>query len=707
MKQLLLTLVALAALSSAAWADFVYVTAATSNCTETATCQLNEDVNLNGGYVFNENGFGGFTSAVSLAPGKPSTAGGRYFSTSFMTGSTADFGVSISPTLGIPGGVYSIYHVFSSAAGNVSTNVVLGVAATDGCTLSFTNTDKFQSRFGVATGGMNTWQFLGYLTNAQDVTVPTITFYYESGDVDAGAQHRLLIDTFLFVSDDCTTVPPVGISGSYVTTSASVTVTGVDANATADKVYQYLNSTWTLVGQRTDSIAAGSVIVPVSGLVSTGQLAATQTLDGQEGCLWGVPTGVIVGAVNPRVRLAISLRETPSTGPVGSPGVTTGGTTANIHFLGVTNRLSSAPGYPGQVLTPSSSGWQTVTFDAGIQGVGDPAQVSGTAVDNTGAGSGYTANETVAIQVYAYRALPVDGGFLYVFSSTPAQSEVVTSTGAFRVNWSWDAVVGADGYRLLRDLNSGGYVEYADVVGATVFSDANDSWLWGGEVTPNRIQTGPSVKWNTATGDPDAVGCISCLRSNWYTIDALAFVIDDLSAVGPHDIYIDTIENGTNVFYGFESSPAGTTDVGFRAPSFSGTTGGNLAGAPNSSVIVNSAAYEGTKAIRVQWSWNGLVNTKWLRLTTSGAGNPQVNITDPITIRFLFVPDGGTMPAPPLPPSLSIGQADGQILLDWAGGHRLQTSPEVTGVYTNLPGVTLAPYTNNLPEVNRFFRLVD
>jgi len=101
------------------------------------------------------------------------------------------------------------------------------------------------------------------------------------------------------------------------------------------------------------------------------------------------------------------------------------------------------------------------------------------------------------------------------------------------------------------------------------------------------------------------------------------------------------------------------------------------------------------------------VNTKWLRLTTSGAGNPQVNITDPITIRFLFVPDGGTMPPAPLPPSLSIGQADGQVLLDWAGGHRLQTSPEVTGVYTNLPGVTLAPYTNSLPEVQRFFRLVD
>ncbi|HOA60075.1 MAG: hypothetical protein KA191_02255 [Verrucomicrobia bacterium] len=701
MKKLLLTLGTLAACSIAAWADFVYVTATTSNCTDTAECRLNEDVNLYGGYVYNENSFGAFTTAVSLAPGKPATAGARYFSTSFMSGSSPDFGVTISPTLGIPGGVYRIYHVFSSAAGNVSADVVLGVTAIDGCTLSFTNTDKFQARFGVSSGGMNTWQFLGYLTNAAEVNVPTINFYWESGDVDAGAQHRLLIDTFLFVSDSCTEVPAVGISGSYVTTSTSVTVTDVDAAATAVKVYQYVNNAWTLVGQRTDAIAAGTLTVPVTGLVSTGQLAATQTIDGREGCLWGVPTGIVVGAVNPRVRLALSLRETPSTGPVGSAGVTTGGTTANIHFLGVTNRLTAAPGYPGQVLVPSSDGWQTVTFDAGIQRVGDSANATGTAV----AGAGYNPHETVAIQVYAYRTLPNGAGNIY--STTPAESSAVTSTGGFQVNWAWDAVPGADGYRLLRDLNSGGYLEYVDVTGATTFGDANNAWLWGGEVTPNRLQTGPSVKWYTATGDPDAVGCISCLRSNWYTIDALAFAIDDLTSVGPHDIYIDTIENGTNVFYGFEASPAGTTDVGFRAPDFSGSTSGNLAGAPNSAAIVNTAAYEGTKSIRVQWAWNGLVNSKWLRLTTSGVGNPQVNVLDPITIRFLFVPDGGAMPAPPPAPNLSILQTDGQTLLDWVGGHRLQTAPAVTGSYTNVPGVTLAPYTNTFPEPQRFFRLVD
>src|SRR5262249_11300516 len=153
----------------------------------------------------------------------------------------------------------------------------------------------------------------------------------------------------------------------------------------------------------------------------------------------------------------------------------------------------------------------------------------------------------------------------------------------------------------------------------------------------------------------------------------------------------------TNVFYTFENSPAGQTDVGFRAPNFSGTTSPNLASSPNSSVVANNAALEGTKSMRVQWAWNGVVNTKWLRLTTSGVGNPQVNVEDLIIITFLYVPDGGTYPAPPPPPSLGISSSNNPPVLNWIGGHRLQTSPSVNGTYTNT-GVILSPYTNAFPE---------
>ena len=59
-------------------------------------------------------------------------------------------------------------------------------------------------------------------------------------------------------------------------------------------------------------------------------------------------------------------------------------------------------------------------------------------------------------------------------------------------------------------------------------------------------------------------------------------------------------------------------------------------------------------------------------------------------------------------------------MLNWTGGHRLQTSVNVPGTYTNVPqvlspnvwtnitlGAFLAPWTNNFPEPTRFFRLVD
>ena len=98
----------------------------------------------------------------------------------------------------------------------------------------------------------------------------------------------------------------------------------------------------------------------------------------------------------------------------------------------------------------------------------------------------------------------------------------------------------------------------------------------------------------------------------------------------------------------------------------------------------------------------------------------MVNINDPITIRFLYVPDGGTYPPAPASQSLSVGRASDKTVLNWVGGHRLQSAVDVTGVYTNVPQVLspntytnvmmggfLGPWTNNFVEPTRFFRLVD
>jgi hypothetical protein len=124
--------------------------------------------------------------------------------------------------------------------------------------------------------------------------------------------------------------------------------------------------------------------------------------------------------------------------------------------------------------------------------------------------------------------------------------------------------------------------------------------------------------------------------------------------------------------------------------------------------------------MRIQWAWNGTTTSKWLRFTTSGVGNAQVNVTEPITLRFLFVPGGGALPPAPAAPLLSVAQVGSQQVLNWTGGHRLQSSVEVAGAYTNVPqvlspntytnvtlGAFLSPWTNTFTEPARFFRLVD
>ena len=67
----------------------------------------------------------------------------------------------------------------------------------------------------------------------------------------------------------------------------------------------------------------------------------------------------------------------------------------------------------------------------------------------------------------------------------------------------------------------------------------------------------------------------------------------------------------------------------------------------------------------------------------------------------------GVTPTPPPRPILSATRIGGQTVLSWTGAHNLQTSVNVSGTYTNVPGVTLAPYTSNFLEAQRFFRLAN
>jgi hypothetical protein len=385
----------------------------------------------------------------------------------------------------------------------------------------------------------------------------------------------------------------------------------------------------------------------------------------------------------------LSIRETVSTGPVGTAGDST---SANIHFLGAGTVSGGAP-VDAAVYYPAG-GWQTVSIHRTMTNMAGTANVTRDISD----GPGYNANDTVAVQVYPYRS--ING--VTIYSTTGAQSASTASNDTYAVTWNWNLLPEADGYRLLRDLNGAGYNEYLDVpINVNNYLDANAGWSPGNTVTPNTTQVGPSVRWNPS------VGSQTNLPGQWGILEAIAFCIDDSAGdTGPYDLYIDNLTSGGTNWQTFESALAGANEISFRVPSLSGTTSGNLLTAPNVTQVSNLAADTGTKSLRIRWQWSGTNTTRWLRLTTSGAGNPQVNLDDPITFRMLLLPANSSPVAPPGPP-LTINQLGVDKVLTWPGTHQLQSSLNATGTYSSVSGVTTAPWTNTFTDPEKFFRLVN
>jgi hypothetical protein len=398
---------------------------------------------------------------------------------------------------------------------------------------------------------------------------------------------------------------------------------------------------------------------------------------------------VVGSGANLSIRAALSIRETSSTGPVGAPAGDIGSTA--IHFLGATTVSVGAP--VDAPIIYASNQWQTITFQSGMQSIANSANALGTTAD----GGGYAANDSVSIQVYAFRTHTTG---VKIYSAVAAESSVASSNDVFRVNWTWDAVPGAQGYRLLQNTNGAGYSNFVDVV-ANNYTDANTGWTPGSTVTPNTtITLSPSVQWNPTVGNPNNIA------TPWGILESIAFAINVPDGTGPFDFYLDNVQNGTTVFQDFEGALAGTSDYGFRAPSFSGSTSGNILNNPNVGAVSNGAADTGTKAFRIQFQWNGTNSSKWLRLTTSGVGNPMVDLSQPISMRVLMLPVGSS-PIAPLGPVLTIAPSGPDVILDWSGTHRLLEAVNVEGPYTTNTTTTTGPLTIPSPTGQKFYRLKD
>jgi hypothetical protein len=349
--------------TTAAFADTVYVTGCISNCVSTTSCgsSINTDINPFWGVGVYQDIYSGYTSAKASGSGvadKPITPGSRYFSNGFSN-STPDTAVILSPSLGFPGAVYRIDHTYSSAAGNISTTILVGVTNISVCTLSTNQTDKFQSSYGVSP---NSWSTIGYLTNTPGSSNPQIGLYFVGGDVNAGASERMEIDAFRFVlNQPCLTVASPSVTGPLATNSPYVTVTGVATNATKVTVYQDSGSGMTSIGTTNLASPGATVVVHVAGLVAGAQVGATQTIGVQESC---VPTaGTLVGAgPNSSLGIALSIRGNPNlTGPVWTIG---GGTNSNVYFLGASAIGSGAVPADPMIVYPSNT-WQTITLQRG------------------------------------------------------------------------------------------------------------------------------------------------------------------------------------------------------------------------------------------------------------------------------------------------------------------------------------------------------
>ena len=547
-------------------ADIYYVTArpqpsgAGANQTNCPSCDYTEvSVTL------------GDVGAKSSVTGSPSRSGCRgYLASALLTNPSA--GVDIAPKLQGAGAVYQVDYTFSSAAGNVSTDAVFSVTGT-GCTPSFATTDKFQSKYGT-----NGWLLMGYITNDVGNANPVLSFRYLSGDITAAnpPNHRWLIDCFRFtLVTPCLSVAVPNVVGPLAAGAASkVTVTGVNASATAVTVYQDSGSGMVPIGTATTGIAA-TTIVNCTNLVKGAQASATQTVGGQESCVQNFGT-LVGGGANPRLRFALSVRYAPAlTGPIGANG--TG--TSCIWYLGATNVLSgSAPGDAKNVLYPSNT-WQTLIWQ----------------------------RDSV--------------------SNSPPDNAVI---------------------------------------------------------------------WNNS-------GCGATLDGQYGILESLAIAQDDISDTGPIELYIDNIMNGGTVIQDFESAALGTAAT-FEPPSYSGTTSANILSTPNVSMVTNSTADTGAQSLRVSFQFKTLGSNQWVRLTTSAAAgtpNPEIDLTQPISMRVLMLPVGATIVTSP---KMSVSQSNGQVTINWNGIFRLQYKNSLSDANWTDTGVTNGPYLTTAAGA-RYYRL--
>jgi hypothetical protein len=175
------------------------------------------------------------------------------------------------------------------------------------------------------------------------------------------------------------------------------------------------------------------------------------------------------------------------------------------------------------VMSPASIAGLKLWLDAGV-GVlrgWDAAPVSGSGVVVYSPPSEYTANNhTHGLRVYPFKT--VEG--LQVFSSNYLELQVTDdgSTNDYHVQWSWEAVTGAEGYRLLKFDSGNGFTfdYFVDVTSEDLLDSSAAQFAPGATVTPGSLSDAgaddPVAMWRDQSGNEnDATQVTFAKRPTW------------------------------------------------------------------------------------------------------------------------------------------------------------------------------------------------
>lgn len=443
-----------------------------------------------GGIAYSAGGSGNVTLSSNVATGTVGNAG----AISFGAGSAGTFsggsGTSATTYNGKAGGSVS----FTGGAGSVN-NVNINNATTNagsGGALIF-NAGSGGSSTGSSTGNTRVGGVGGPITftagNGGQATTGSvnsagvgadITLSPGSGGSNGGGAITAANGGNLYLKAGQTSTGEIGTNGSiYFQTALGLLGTAPTTNATIFSSGNMLIGASETNYDGTDSaltttVENGMLTAPTGANVAidwTGSTFATNTQTGSPvNFTYGIYSSYlgrysVVDTTNTADVNIVPSQTTPFALDFNQTGYDDSTGDHTYHYK-IYSRTNSSTEY-GQPLN--------VDVPVGI----DPS--GGAGVINYGSGS-YVANgDTITYRVYeAYQSW---GKFSFNYTQI-----IVTdngSTNPYNVDLSWTASANSQGiYRIIRDINGGGFNDYTDVTTTNTFNDDNTLWTAGSTVTP-------------------------------------------------------------------------------------------------------------------------------------------------------------------------------------------------------------------------------